>query len=166
MEDFDIRIATPDDKADLEKLTRELVKEKGEEFIEKRFEWGLLRRIYDPLQRHGVFVAVDKSTNKIVGMIFAELRIDPFGSSEGYIKQLHITTEFRRKSLGTRLIEIAVDHLNKINVQKVKVNIPQNAGNTETVMKLFNTFKFKPKYTVMEMDLSTVNPIKKDPNAK
>jgi ribosomal protein S18 acetylase RimI-like enzyme len=154
MEDFDIRIATPDDKAEIERLTRELVKEKGEEFIEKRFEWGLLRRIYDPLQRHGVFVAVQKSTNKMVGMIFAELRIDPFGNSEGYIKQLHISSEYRRKTLGTRLLEVALEHMSKINVQKVKVQIPQDATNNQMVVKLFNNFKFKPKYTVLEMDLN------------
>ena len=61
-----IRVGTPDDKDALENFVRNLVKELGEEFDLKRFEWGLARRLYDPLQRHGIFIAEEDDTKKPV----------------------------------------------------------------------------------------------------
>ncbi|MHA1474244.1 MAG: hypothetical protein ACTSQ5_03565, partial [Promethearchaeota archaeon] len=75
-----IRNATPEDRNQIEMLTRLLVSERKETFDEKRFEWGLLRRLFDPLQRQGTFVAeIEDNTGKIeelIGMIFSELRVD------------------------------------------------------------------------------------------
>lgn len=142
-----IRLVMPEDKEDIERLTRELIKEKGEEFIEKRYEWGILRRIYDPLQRHGIFVAEIEEQKKKIGMIFGELRVDPFGETECHIKELFVEPDYRQKGVGKQLLSQLIDHLKKINVKTLKINLHFDSIKTK---KLLDSFDFKPKYTVME----------------
>ena len=155
-DEFEIRMVLPDsDKGEIERLTRNLVKEKekNEPFDEKRFDWGIMRRIFDPLQRHGTLVAVDKKSGKLAGMIFSELRVDPFGSSEAYIKQIHVDEEYRGKSLGKRLLTLALESLKKSHIKKVKVNLPQDPALHDKINNefQFDDFKFQPTYTVMEL---------------
>ena len=111
-QDINVDIATPDDIEALKELTKELVEGLEQEFEPKRFDWGIRRRLYDPLQRHGILIAKDiKNDNTVVGMIVAELRIDPYGSSEGYIKQVFLRKEYRGKGIGKVLLESALQHL-------------------------------------------------------
>jgi GNAT superfamily N-acetyltransferase len=140
----------PEDKDDIERLTRKLLEEKGEEFVEKRYEWGILRRIYDPLQRHGIFVAETESPKKTIGMIFGELRVDPFGETECYIKEMFVEPDYRQKGIGKQLLAQLIDHLKKINVKTVKINLHLDSIKTK---KLLDAFDFKPKYTVMEKSI-------------
>ncbi len=146
-----IEIASPEQIEDLKDLTKLLVEGLNQEFDPKRFDWGIRRRIFDPLQRHGILIAVDEDNNKLVGMIVAELRIDPFGSSEGYIKQFFLKEEYRSKGTGHQLLEKAMEHLRKIKVEKVKVNIKEEA--IEAV-NLYEKMKFKKVYEVLELDLT------------
>ena len=87
MNNIRVEIASPKYITALEDFTRQLVVGLGQKFDSKRFDWGISRRLYDPLQRRGILIAIDEDTDDPVGMIIAELRIDPFGMSEGYIKQ-------------------------------------------------------------------------------
>ncbi|MFX1461544.1 MAG: GNAT family N-acetyltransferase [Promethearchaeota archaeon] len=118
-----VEVANPEHIESLRDLTKELVEGLGQEFDQKRFDWGIRRRLYDPLQRHGILIALDEDSNEVVGMIIAELRIDPFGSSEGYIKQFFLKEPYRKQGVGSSLLEKALEHLKKIKVEKVKVNI-------------------------------------------
>ncbi|MFW9880560.1 MAG: GNAT family N-acetyltransferase [Candidatus Thorarchaeota archaeon] len=93
-------MANPENIDDLRELTKQLVEGLGQDFDPKRFDWGIRRRLYDPLQRHGILIAIDESSDDIVGMIIAELRIDPFGKSEGYIKQFFLKEAYRSKGVG------------------------------------------------------------------
>ena len=135
----------------LEDLTRQLVEGLGQKFDPKRFDWGIRRRLYDPLQRHGILIAIDEKSDKIMGMIIAELRIDPFGLSEGYIKQFFLRNEYRGKGHGEILLQKALDHLKKIKVDKVKVNIKDEAVEA---LKLYEKMHFKKIYEVLELDLT------------
>lgn len=146
-----IDIASPDQIDDLKLLTKQLVEGLGQEFDPKRFDWGIRRRLYDPLQRHGILIAVDEDDNSVVGMIIAELRIDPLGSSEGYIKQFFLKEEYRSKGLGYTLLEKALEHLKRIKVEKVKVNIKEKALEASS---LYEKMKFKKVYEVLELDLT------------
>ena len=112
-----VDIASPEQIDDLKELTNLLVEGLGQEFEPKRFDWGIRRRLFDPLQRHGILIAVDEDTDKIIGMIIAELRIDPFGTSEGYIKQLFLKKEYLGQGTGRLLLEKALEHLKKIKVE-------------------------------------------------
>ena len=154
MSDIKVEIASPDQIEDLRNLTKQLVEGLGQQFDPKRFDWGIRRRLYDPLQRHGILIALDEEENKTVGMIIAELRIDPFGTSEGYIKQFFLKEEYRGKGYGHILLEKALQHLKKIKVEKIKVNIREEA---KKALKLYEKMKFKKEYEVLELDLTKDN---------
>jgi ribosomal protein S18 acetylase RimI-like enzyme len=146
-----VEIASPEDIEALKEFTQQLVEGLGQEFDPKRFDWGIRRRLYDPLQRHGILIAVDEDNNDIVGMIIAELRIDPYGMSEGYIKQFFLKPEARGKGIGQILLEKALDHLKKIKVEKIKVNIKNKAVEASN---LYTKMNFKKVYEVLELDLT------------
>ena len=134
----------------LKELTKRLVESLGQRFEPKRFDWGITRRLYDPLQRHGILIAKDEETNETIGMIIAELRIDPFGTSEGYIKQVFLDENYRGKGIGKRLLLAALEHLKKIKVEKVKVNLKEQA---EDAAKVYKKMNFKKVYEVLELNL-------------
>jgi len=154
-ENISVDIATPDDIDQIKELTKELVEGLDQKFEAKRFDWGIRRRLYDPLQRHGILIAKDKQKdNLVVGMIIAELRIDPYGASEGYIKQVFLKTSYRGKGVGKLLLQKALEHLRKVKVQKVKVNLKEKA---KKAAELYRKSNFKKVYEVLELDLTEEN---------
>ena len=155
MNNIKVVVANPEHIEDLRELTKQLVEGLGQKFDPKRFDWGIRRRLFDPLQRHGILIALDEDDNNIFGMIIAELRIDPFGSSEGYIKQFFLTEAYRRKGVGSLLLKKALEHLKKIKVEKIKVNIKERALEAS---KLYIKMNFKKVYEVLELDLTKDNP--------
>jgi GNAT superfamily N-acetyltransferase len=146
-----VSVANPEHIDDLRELTKQLVEGLGQDFDSKRFDWGIRRRLYDPLQRHGILIAVDEDSDEIIGMIIAELRIDPFGSSEGYIKQFFLKEPYRKKGAGSLLLEKALEHLKKIKVEKIRVNIKEKAIGAS---KLYEKMNFKKVYEVLELELT------------
>jgi len=146
-----VEVASPETIDALQELTKQLVEGLGQGFDPKRFDWGIRRRLFDPLQRHGILIAIDEDDNSVVGMIIAELRIDPLGSSEGYIKQFFLKEEYRSRGTGYLLLEKALEHLKRIKVEKVKVNIKEKALEAS---KLYEKMKFKKVYEVLELDLT------------
>ena len=154
MNNINIEIASPDDIESLKELTKQLVEGLEQDFEIKRFDWGIRRRLFDPLQRHGILIAKDDNTGEVVGMIIAELRIDPFGSSEGYIKQFFLKKEYRGGGIGLLLLRKALEHLKKIKVEKVKVNIREEA---RQAANLYDKMSFKKVYEVLELDLTKEN---------
>jgi len=151
MENIKVMVASPEHIEELRELTKQLVEGLGQKFDPKRFDWGIRRRLFDPLQRHGILIALDEDTNSIFGMIIAELRIDPFGSSEGYIKQFFLIESYRKKGVGKKLLVKALEHLRKIKVEKIKVNIKEKALEAS---KLYEKLNFKKVYEVLELDLT------------
>ncbi|MHA2392780.1 MAG: GNAT family N-acetyltransferase [Promethearchaeota archaeon] len=151
MKNIKVEIASPDQIDELQNLTKLLVEGLEQEFDPKRFDWGIRRRLFDPLQRHGILIAIDEDTNSVIGMIVAELRIDPLGSSEGYIKQFYLKKEYRSKGTGYQLLEKALEHLKRIKVEKVKVNIKEEALEASN---LYEKMNFKKVYEVLELDLT------------
>lgn len=145
-----VLVANPENIEDLRELTKQLVEGLGQDFDPKRFDWGIRRRLYDPLQRHGILIAIDEDSDDIIGMIIAELRIDPFGLSEGYIKQFFLKEKYRKKGAGSLLLEKALEHLKKIKVEKIRVNIKDRAIEAS---RLYEKMNFKKVYEVLELDL-------------
>ena len=155
MENIKVVVANHEHIEDLRELTKQLVEGLGQKFDPKRFDWGIRRRLFDPLQRHGILIAIDEDDNNIFGMIVAELRIDPFGLSEGYIKQFFLKESYRRKGVGSFLLKQALEHLKKIKVEKIRVNIKERALEAS---KLYEKLNFKKVYEVLELDLTRDNP--------
>ena len=151
MSSIRVEIANPEQIEKLQELTKQLVEGLGQKFDPKRFDWGIRRRLFDPLQRHGILIAIDEDDNSVVGMIIAELRIDPLGSSEGYIKQFFLKEEYRSRGTGYLLLEKALEHLKRIKVEKVRVNIKEKALEATN---LYEKMKFKKVYEVLELDLT------------
>ncbi|MFX1591758.1 MAG: GNAT family N-acetyltransferase [Promethearchaeota archaeon] len=147
-----VEIASPEQIENLKDLTKQLVEGLGQKFDPKRFDWGIRRRLFDPLQRHGILIAIDEDSNDVIGMIIAELRIDPFGSSEGYIKQFFLKEQYRKKGVGSLLLEKALEHLKKIKVEKIRVNIKEKVALDAS--KLYEKMNFKKVYEVLELDLT------------
>jgi len=132
-----IENATPDDIDSLEKLMKLLISRFGDVFDMKRFDWGIRRRLYDPLQRHGILIAIDEDKdNEVIGMIIAELR------------------EYRGQGIGELLVKKAIEHLQKIKVEKIKVNIKEKA---RKAANLYAKMHFKKVYEVLELDISKEN---------
>jgi ribosomal protein S18 acetylase RimI-like enzyme len=150
MSNIKVGIASLEQVDELRDLTKKLVESLGEKFEPKRFDWGIRRRLFDPLQRHGILIASDEKTGEVVGMIIAELRIDPFGASEGYIKQFYLKEEYRGEGTGYSLLNKALKHLKKIEVERIKVNIRDKA---RRAAELYDKANFKKVYEVWEKDL-------------
>ena len=80
---INIRQATSDDGPAIEALTREQMSIKSEPFDPKRFQWGMLRRLYDPVQKNGFLVAeyVDSDSTRLnatdAQLVIGPLTIDP-----------------------------------------------------------------------------------------
>lgn len=153
MTSIKIDVASPEHIDSLKELTKELVEGLEQTFEPKRFDWGIRRRLYDPLQRHGIMIVIDedKDEDEVIGMIIAELRIDPFGSSEGYIKQVFLKKDYRGQGIGHQLLQQAIEHLKKIRVERIKVNIKKQAQDAKA---LYSKMNFKKKYEVLELDLT------------
>jgi len=150
MNNIKVEIASPEHINALEDFTRELAEGSGQKFDPKRFDWGIRRRLFDPLQCNGILIAIEEDKNEPVGMIIVELRIDPFGLSEGYIKQFFLKENYRRKDIIQILLQKALNHLKKIKVEKVKVNITKEAFNDSN---LYAKMGFIKIYEVFELDL-------------
>ena len=150
-----VEIASPDQIDALRAFTKQLVEGLGQKFDPKRFDWGIQRRLYDPLQRHGILIAIDEDNNEVVGMIIAELRIDPFGMSEGYIKQFYLKSGYRGQGVGKLLLKKALEHLKRIKVEIIRVNIKDRALEAS---KLYEKMNFKKVYEVLELDLTKDDP--------
>ena len=60
MSNIKVEIASTEQIENLKDLTKELVEGLGQKFDPKRFDWGIRRRLFDPLQRHGILIAVDE----------------------------------------------------------------------------------------------------------
>jgi len=153
--DYIIRMAMPEDKTEIERLTRVDLKERNEIFEQKRFDWGILRRIHDPLQRHGIFIAEKRSEEKeepvLIGILLGEMRIDPFGTSECLIKRIFVQKDYRGSLMGEGLLTAVINHLKSIEVKRIKINL--HIGSVKT-KKLLEKFNFISKSIVWELGLN------------
>jgi len=144
-ENLIIRRAVPDDVSNLRLLMKQLCDVQHVPFNEKRFTWGVKKRLYDRLQKQGMFVAEDpEPPQKLLGMITAELVIDPYGSAEGYIRTVIVDENARGRKIGKTLLQASLEYLKEMGVEVIRIN----SRGSKT--KYFESFGFKPTYTVME----------------
>ena len=141
-----IRTAVPDDSEELKRLMVQLCEEQGVEFSDKRFKWGVQRRMYDRLQKHGLIVAENpKLEKRLGGMVFAELIIDPFGHAEGYIRTVITDKEARGMGIGKQLIKKSIEYLKSMGAEVVHINA------TDRQKEYYKKFGFREAYSVLEL---------------
>ncbi len=140
-----IRTAELEDLGYIRTLMSQLYEYYGAPFNEKRFEWGIKRRLTDRLQKEGILVA--EKDNKIVGMIVAEMLINPIGISEGHITAIVTDKETRDKGIGKMLINGAIAHLREMGSEVIRLDLEEN------FIKMLDYFKslgFHSSYRVLE----------------
>jgi ribosomal protein S18 acetylase RimI-like enzyme len=143
---FNVRNFSKEDQENAKILMEQLCRVTGVPFNEKRWKWGVKMRLYDALRKNGMFIAETQETKKLAGMIFADISIDPVGSSTGYIRSLVVDEAFRGQGIGKLLISEAVKYLNEMNVDQILINV---RSKTERAKNLYEKMGFKEVYTVM-----------------
>ncbi|HUY00416.1 MAG TPA: GNAT family N-acetyltransferase [Candidatus Deferrimicrobium sp.] len=143
---FSVRNFSKEDQENAKLLMEQLCRVTGVPFNEKRWKWGVKMRLYDALRKNGMFIAETQESKKLAGMIFADISIDPVGSSTGYIRSLVVDESFRGQGIGKILISEAVKYLNEMNVDQILINV---RSKTERAKKLYDKMGFKEVYSVM-----------------
>ena len=123
-----------------------LTKYLGQLFDEQRFTLTLSRRLSDPINNNGIFLA--KIDGKAVGMIWGEVVSQP--TKHGQISNFIVKDDSRGKGIGKELIRAAIKFFVANHVSHVQIN----ARNMEKEGKLYEKYGFKKQYIVMETKLS------------
>lgn len=142
---IDVRPAERSDVDEMRRLMIQLCEAQGVEFEEKRFDWGIKRRLFDRLQKLGLLVADDKDNKKLAGMIYAELIIDPYGKAEGYIRQVIADSDYRGQGIGSDLIQKSIEYLKNMGAEVIRINA------TDRQIPYYEKFGFVTSYSVMEL---------------
>lgn len=147
MAEIEIKHAELEDLSTIRNLVSQLYEYYKIPFNEKRFEWGIKRRLTDRLQKEGIRVAKDNVKNKIVGLIVAEILVNPLGNSEGHITSIVTDREYRDKGVGKLLINDAIKHLEEMGAEIIRLDLE------ERFVKMLDYFKnlgFYSAYRVLE----------------
>lgn len=144
---IEIRHAELEDLATIRSLMIQLYEYYNQPFNEKRFEWGIKRRLTDRLQKEGILVAQDEETKKVIGIIVAEILINPIGNSEGHITAIVTDKENRDKGIGKQLVAESIEHLEEMGAEVIRLDLE------EEHVKMLDYFKnmgFESVYRVLE----------------
>lgn len=140
-----IRTAELEDLGYIRTLMSQLYEYYKAPFNEKRFEWGIKRRLTDRLQKEGILVA--EKDGKIVGMIVAEMLINPIGVSEGHITAIVTDKDTRDKGIGKMLINGAITHLREMGSEVIRLDLEENFVK---MLDYFKSLGFQSSYRVLE----------------
>lgn len=150
---FNVRRFAKEDQENAKNLMEQLCRVTGVPFNEKRWKWGVKMRLYDALRKNGMLIA-ETAEKRLAGMIFADISIDPVGSSTGYIRSVVVDEAFRGQGVGKLLIQNAIKYLNEMNVDQILINV---RSRTERAKGLYEKMGFKEVYTVMRFGTGKVD---------
>ena len=142
-----IRHAELEDLATVRTLMIQLYEHYNQPFNEKRFEWGIKRRLTDRLQKEGILLAVDAEKDKIFGIIVAEILINPIGNSEGHITAIVTDKEYRDKGVGKELVAKSIEHLEEMGAEIIRLDLEEDHVK---MLDYFRKIGFEPVYRVLE----------------
>ncbi len=143
---FQVRRFAKDDQENAKNLMAQLCRVTGVPFNEKRWQWGVRMRLYDALRKNGMLIAETIDDKKLAGMVFADISIDPVGSSTGYIRSVIVDEAYRGQGVGKLLIADAIKYLNEMAVDQILINV---RSKTDRAKQLYEKMGFKEVYTVM-----------------
>ncbi len=131
-----IRLLGMDDLDDILRIEEKIEKEQNIESSE-RMQYLRETATYhlqhgDPLMNLGAEI-----DGKLVGFIFAEIRLWEFGRGEktGWIKVLGVDPEYQGRGAGHKLGETLLSHFQKKNVKKVRTLVDWHEGNLISYFK-------------------------------
>ncbi len=131
-----IRMLGTDDLDDILRIEERIEKAQNSESKE-RMEYLRETAIYhlqhgEPMMNLGADI-----DEKLVGFIFAEIRLWEFGRGErtGWIKVLGVDPEYQRRGVGHKLGEMLLSHFKKKNVKKVRTLVDWYDGDLISFFK-------------------------------
>jgi len=99
----------------------------------------------------GVFVAVDTTENKIVGMLLVDVGRDTRTNMKvGKVINFIVDPNYQGKGIGSKLLEQAIEYSMERKATVIRVNARRQLENT---VQLFRKFGFDEVYMVMEREL-------------
>jgi ribosomal protein S18 acetylase RimI-like enzyme len=120
------------DLQDLDAILRIEEKIEKEKKIEDAERMEYLKETAAYHLKHGdpLFNLGAEMDGKLVGYVFAEIRLWEFGRGEktGWIKVLGVDPEYQRSGIGQKLGETLLDHFKRKNVKKVRTLVDWHEG--------------------------------------
>lgn len=116
-----VRKATMDDAEGIKRLTKQLVEYRSRIFNEKRFSFGLRKRVEDFKNHHFFVCTLD---DKVVGMTLAEL-ITP-DKMEAYLNTLFVDKDRQKQGVGKKMFDFIMAYLRELGIKRVIINIRKN----------------------------------------
>jgi len=128
-----------DDADGIRHLTKQLVDYRGKLFNEKRFMFGLKKRIHPTNKRHHYFVCT--FDEKVVGMTLAELI--PTCKTEAYLNTLFVDKDHYRQGVGKKMFYFIMAYLKDLGIQTLFINVRKNEP---MELQFFEKYGFKKDY--------------------
>ena len=119
---LEVRKATLDDADGIRRITKQLVAYRGKLFNEKRFMFGLKKRIKPDSKIHYFFVCTQNE--KIVGITLAEMI--PTDETEAYLNTLFVDKDHQKQGVGKKMFEFIMEFLKNNGIKTVIINIRKN----------------------------------------
>ncbi|MHA1268559.1 MAG: GNAT family N-acetyltransferase [Candidatus Helarchaeota archaeon] len=150
MTEIKVRTASIADIKIIRELMIQLYEYFNVPFNEKRFEWGIKKRLKDRLQREGILIAektTDVGKNIIMGLLVAEILVNPIGKGEAHITAIVVNNEYRGQGVGHVLVENAIKHLEEMGAEVIKLDLEEDFVK---MLPYFKKLGFKSRYRVLE----------------
>ena len=116
-----VRHATMNDAEGVKQLTKQLVAYRGKTFDEKRFLFGLRKRIQDTKTHHFFVCTLNE---EVVGMTLVELI--PSNKAEAYLNTLFVDNQHHRHGIGKKMFDFIMNYLKELGIKTVFINVRKN----------------------------------------
>lgn len=130
-------------------LMEKLSKYVGVGFDAKKWKDSDNLRLFSPGLRRQTLVA-EESTN-IIGMGMIEARIEPSGEMVGYLSNWIVDPDHQGRGIGRMLAEKALEILQKIGVDKIRINV--GLKDKDRIARLVCPMGFDPVFITFEMEV-------------
>ena len=111
-------------------------------------EWELDIKYKFEANPDGIFIAEDRKTEDILGMILVDLGRDPYsGAQLAQLKNFVVDDKARHEGVGKALLDSAIEFCDDQKVASIQINARRE---NENLIKLFEKFGFKELFIVME----------------
>jgi len=115
-------------------------------FNEAEWKHTLKIRVRNPQYR----ILISESSDKITGMAFINIATDETGLVIGYLENIIVHPDFRAQGFGKALLMRAIEILNVMNVDKIRVMAHLEVKN---YLKIFEDVGFHMAASIMELRL-------------
>ena len=131
------------------RLMEKLSKHLGVGFDAEKWKESDSLRLFSPGLRRQTLVA--EENGKIIGMGMIEARLEPSGVMVGYLYNWIVDPDHQGRGVGRKLAEKALEILEKIGVDKIRINVSMK--DKERISRLVCPMGFKPVFVTFEKEV-------------